>query len=147
MAGQEKLAATELPPRYGGTRAPCDDPEPCEVGPRTGFCVPTHFAPSRLSGAGLGRFVDVAVPQGAVIRRQTVGTGNLLAFRSAAPLEAAFPLPADKRMLADFTYSCATVPALAQVVLLDAPPTMVRLSLSLPPPPHPPHPVASLRRV
>ena len=136
--------------RYGGTPAPCDDPAPCEVGPRTGLRIRTRLAPSGIDGAGLGRFADEAVAEGAVIRQQaranhfwqptdgltdagvgwgqTLGSGNLLAFTSAAALREAFPLAADLRMLADFAYCAAEHPG---TVLLDAPPTMARA----PPPP------------
>ena len=59
---------------------------------------------------------------------QTLGSGNLLAFTSAAALREAFPLAADLRMLADFAFCAAEHPG---TVLLDAPPTMARA----PPPP------------
>ena len=54
---------------------------------------------------------------------QTLGSGNLLAFTSAAALREAFPLAADLRMLADFAFCAAEHPG---TVLLDAPPTMAR---------------------
>ena len=46
--------------RYGGTHAPCDDPAPCEVGPRTGLRIKTRLGPSAIDGAGLGRFAEEA---------------------------------------------------------------------------------------
>ena len=64
--------------------------------------------------------------------RQTLGSGNLLAFTSAAALREAFPLAADLRMLADFAFCAAEHPG---TVLLDAPPTMARAARPLPPPP------------
>ena len=58
--------------------------------------------------------------------RQTLGSGNLLAFTSAAALREAFPLAADLRMLADFAFCAAEHPG---TVLLDAPPTMASAGL------------------
>lgn len=111
--------------RYGGTIAPCDDPAPCEVGARTGFRIKTEIGPSGIHGAGLGRFVTEAVPAGKIIRSQIVDSSNLLVFRNREELQAAFPLPQDLKMLADFAL-CP--PDLPDVVLLDAPPTMVNHS-------------------
>eukprot|EP00927_Polykrikos_kofoidii_P057012 TRINITY_DN51117_c0_g1_i1.p1 TRINITY_DN51117_c0_g1~~TRINITY_DN51117_c0_g1_i1.p1 ORF type:complete len:211 (-),score=15.39 TRINITY_DN51117_c0_g1_i1:237-869(-) len=121
------LPQSRPPSRYGGTLAPCDDPHPCEVSDRTGFLVHTYIGPSRIPGAGLGRFVTEAVPADSVIRRQTLGAANLLAFRSEVELLTAFPLPQDALMLADFAYSCSEH---VDVVLLDAPPTMVNHATS-----------------
>ena len=75
------------------TRAPCDDPAPCEVGERTGFLVRTRLGDSCIAGAGRGRFVEEDVATGGVLRRQRLGSCNLLAFSNELELLAAFPLP------------------------------------------------------
>ena len=46
----------------------------------------------------------------------------MLAFRSSEELQAAFPLPQDLNIFADFAFCAAELPDMA---LLDAPPTMV----------------------
>jgi hypothetical protein len=110
------------PPRYGGTVSPCDDPRPCEISGRTGLKVDTRIGPSNIPQAGLGRFAVQDIPKGTVIRAQTVGSSNLYRYRNKQELLAAFPLPQDLLMLADFAFSTSALP---EVVLLDAPPTMV----------------------
>lgn len=104
------------------TLAPCDDPAPCEVGERTGFLVRTRLDDSRIAGAGLGRFVEEDVIAGGVLRRQKLGSHNLLAFSNEAELLAAFPHPEDLHMLADFAFCSREHPGVA---LLDCPPTYV----------------------
>lgn len=108
-------------PRYG-TWAPCDDPSPCEVGPRTGFLVATTLGESRLPNAGLGRFSSEAIGAGSLIRLQEVDSENLLSFDRAEDLLERFPLPEDIPMLSDFAFSTSTLESL---VLLDSPPTYV----------------------
>ena len=58
-----------------------------DVSEESGLLVPTHVGISTIPQAGIGRFLDVDVKKGEVIRIQKIGTPSLDAFDCVAALE------------------------------------------------------------